>query len=70
MACAPTNSMILVILKPILGNVQPSEAEIEDCSMLKRAWPLAQIAQHEEKKTPGIFRLYTSVSTYKRVYRL
>ena len=46
MACVPTNSMILVILKPILGYVRPSEAEIEDCGMRKRAWPLAQIAQH------------------------
>ena len=65
MACVPTNSMVVVILNPIF-----SEAEIEDCGMRKRAWPLAQIAQHEEKKTPGIFRLYTSISTYKRVYRL
>ena len=56
MACVPTNSMILVILNPILGYVRPSKAEIEDCGMRKRAWPLAQIAQHE-KKRPGIFGL-------------
>ena len=61
--------MILVNFKTILGYVRPSEAELEYCGMQKRAWPLAQIAQ-DEKKTPGIFRLYTSISTYKRVYRL
>ena len=55
MACVPTNSMILVILNPILRYVRPSEADIGDCGMRKRAWPLAQIAQHEEKKPPGIF---------------
>ena len=38
MACVPTNSMILVILNPW----------IEDCDMRKRAWLLAQIAQHEK----------------------
>ena len=69
MACGPTNSMILVISNPILRYGRPSEAEIEDCGMRKRAWPLAEIAQHENKPT-GIFRLYTSISTYKRVYRL
>ena len=50
MAFAPTNSMILVIINPILGYVRPSEADIEDCGMRKRAWPLAQIAQHEKKQ--------------------
>ena len=69
MACVPTNSMIMVILNPLLGYVRPLEAEIEDYGMRKRAWLLAQIAQHE-KKPPGIFRLYTFISTYKRVYRL
>ena len=48
MACVPTNSIILVNLKPKLGYVRPSEAEIEDCGMPKRVWPLAQIAQHEK----------------------
>ena len=52
MACVPTNSMIMVILNLILRYVRPSEADIEDCGMRKRAWPLAQIAQREEK-TPG-----------------
>ena len=52
----------------MLGYVRPSEAEIEDCGMRKRACPLAEISQH--KKPPGIFRVYTSISTYKRVYRL
>ena len=47
MACVPTNSMILVILKTILGFVRHSEAEVEDCGMRKRAWLLAQIAQHD-----------------------
>ena len=28
--------------------VRPSEAEIEDCGMRIRAWPLARIAQHEK----------------------
>ena len=46
MACVPTNSIILVILNPIFGNVRLSEAEIEDCGMRKKAWPLAEIAQH------------------------
>ena len=50
MACVPTNSMILVILKTILGYVRSSEAEIEDCSMRKRAWPLAEISQYDNKK--------------------
>ena len=57
MACVPTNSMVVVILNPIFGYVRPSEAEIEDCGMQKRAWPLAQIAQHEEKKTSGHFSI-------------
>ena len=48
--------MILVILNPMLRYLRPSEAEIEDCGMRKRAWPLAQIAQHE-KKTSGHFSI-------------
>ena len=36
--------------------VRPSEAEIEDCGMRKRALPLAQIPQHE-KKTSGHFSI-------------
>ena len=55
MACVPTNLIILVILNLILGYVRPSEAEIEDCGMRKRAWPLAQIAQNEEKKLRAFF---------------
>ena len=48
--------MILVILNPILGYVRLSEAEIEYCGMRKRAWLLAQIAQHE-KETSGHFSI-------------
>ena len=33
----------------ILVYVQLSEAEIEDCGMRKRAWPLAEISQQEKK---------------------
>ena len=51
----PTNSMILVILNTMLRYVRPSEAEIEDCGMRKRVWPLAQIAQHEKKKLMAFF---------------
>ena len=39
----------------MFGYVRPSEADIEDCSMRKRVWPLAQIAQHEEKKLRAFF---------------
>ena len=55
MACVPTKSMILVIFKPMLGYVRPLEAEIEDCGIRKRVWPLAQFAQHEEKNLRAFF---------------
>ena len=56
MACVPVDLMILVILNLILRYVRPSEADIEDCGMRKRAWPLAQIAQH--KKNLRAFFVY------------
>ena len=71
MACVPINLMILVILNLILRYVRPSEADIEDCGMRKRALPLAQIAQH--KKNLRAFFDYIHPyppTTYKRVYRL
>ena len=54
--------MILVILNPILRYVRPSDAVIGDCGMRKRAWPLAQIAQHEQKNLREFF-------DYKHPYR-
>ena len=39
---------MMVILNPMSGYVRHSEGEIEDCGMRKRAWPLAQISQHEK----------------------
>ena len=37
MASVPTDLMIPVILNPILEHLRPSEAEIEDCGMRRRA---------------------------------
>ena len=66
MAFVPTNMMIPDILNPIMEYLQPSEAEIEDCDMRKMVLPLAGNAQRR-KKPPGIFRFYSSISTYKKV---
>ena len=61
MACVPTNLMILFILNPMLRYVRPSEADIEDFGMRKRAWPLAQIAQHEIKSSGNFSIIYIHI---------